>query len=88
VTPWKGDIISYKDHLKKKVMKKQNKDAKCESPRPPCCLLTQLSSPSERSGEGDPERSLVDPTMLFNLDTLERPSYCSPATGGPRLPQL
>merc|ERR1719411_1528655 len=28
VTKWKGDILSYKDHLKGKVMKESNKDAK------------------------------------------------------------
>jgi len=28
VTKWEGDILSYKDHLKKKVMKENNKDAK------------------------------------------------------------
>eukprot|EP00088_Acartia_fossae_P043859 TRINITY_DN4635_c0_g2_i1.p1 TRINITY_DN4635_c0_g2~~TRINITY_DN4635_c0_g2_i1.p1 ORF type:complete len:647 (-),score=238.03 TRINITY_DN4635_c0_g2_i1:693-2633(-) len=28
VTKWEGDIISYKDHLKSKVMKENNKDAK------------------------------------------------------------
>eukprot|EP00088_Acartia_fossae_P011444 TRINITY_DN15815_c0_g1_i1.p1 TRINITY_DN15815_c0_g1~~TRINITY_DN15815_c0_g1_i1.p1 ORF type:complete len:300 (+),score=86.32 TRINITY_DN15815_c0_g1_i1:104-901(+) len=28
VTKWEGDIISYKDHLKAKVMKENNKDAK------------------------------------------------------------
>jgi len=28
VTKWEGDILSYKDHLKKKVMKESNKDAK------------------------------------------------------------
>jgi ATP-binding cassette subfamily F protein 2 len=28
VTVWKGDIISYKDHLKAKVMRESNKDAK------------------------------------------------------------
>merc|ERR1711962_1871698 len=27
VTKWEGDIVSYKDHLKSKVMKKSNKDA-------------------------------------------------------------
>merc|ERR1719204_2608221 len=27
VTKWKGDIVSYKDHLKAKVMKESNKDA-------------------------------------------------------------
>merc|ERR1739845_91497 len=30
VTKWDGDIISYKDHLKAKVMKQSNKDAKKE----------------------------------------------------------
>merc|ERR1712226_371130 len=29
-TEWKGDIIAYKDHLKKKVMKQLNKDAKAK----------------------------------------------------------
>ena len=28
VTKWEGDILSYKDHLKGKVMKESNKDAK------------------------------------------------------------
>merc|ERR1711953_1463601 len=28
VTKWEGDILSYKDHLKSKVMKEANKDAK------------------------------------------------------------
>ena len=28
VTEWKGDIGAYKDHLKAKVMKELNKDAK------------------------------------------------------------
>lgn len=28
VTKWEGDILSYKDHLKSKVMKESNKDAK------------------------------------------------------------
>ena len=28
VTEWEGDILSYKDHLKAKVMKESNKDAK------------------------------------------------------------
>merc|ERR1719175_555092 len=28
VTKWEGDIVSYKDHLKAKVMKESNKDAK------------------------------------------------------------
>ena len=28
VTEWQGDIAAYKDHLKSKVMKELNKDAK------------------------------------------------------------
>ena len=28
MTEWEGDILSYKDHLKAKVMKESNKDAK------------------------------------------------------------
>jgi ATP-binding cassette subfamily F protein 2 len=28
VTKWEGDIITYKDHLKAKVMKASNKNAK------------------------------------------------------------
>ena len=28
VTEWEGDILSYKDHLKAKVMKANNKSAK------------------------------------------------------------
>lgn len=28
VTKWEGDIVGYKDHLKAKVMKESNKDAK------------------------------------------------------------
>ena len=30
VTEWEGDIIAYKDHLKRKVMKELNKDAKAK----------------------------------------------------------
>jgi ATP-binding cassette subfamily F protein 2 len=32
VTVWDGDILSYKDHLKTKVMKLTNKNAKSTSP--------------------------------------------------------
>ncbi len=28
VTKWEGDIIDYKEHLKKQVMRESNKDAK------------------------------------------------------------
>ena len=30
VTKWDGDILAYKNHLKAKVMKAANKDAKCK----------------------------------------------------------
>ena len=30
VTKWEGDILGYKNHLKAKVMKAANKDAKCK----------------------------------------------------------
>ena len=30
VTKWEGDILAYKNHLKAKVMKAANKDAKCK----------------------------------------------------------
>ena len=33
MTKWEGDILSYKDHLKAKVMKESNKAAKSESSR-------------------------------------------------------
>ena len=31
VTKWDGDILAYKNHLKAKVMKEANKDAKCKT---------------------------------------------------------
>ena len=34
VTKWDGDILAYKNHLKAKVMKAANKDAKCKSSLP------------------------------------------------------
>lgn len=40
VTKWDGDILSYKNHLKGKVMKASNKDAKSKSEK--CTFLTYI----------------------------------------------